>query len=121
MILAEIRAAMKIFVRLLTLLTLMGQARADILTDIFDPPAHFKGTVGYVQANHFVLVNQQAEYLRVFLQPGKFLPPSIVPGMVIEFSAREDANKFLRLESIDGVQTPDGQMVPVVVPGETHK
>lgn len=117
--LAEIRAAMKMFVRLLMLLTLMGQAHADLIRDIIDPPGHFKGTVGYVQSNHFVLVNQKAEYLRVFLQPGKFLPPSIVPGMVIEFSAREDANNFLRLESIDGVQTPDGQMVPVVVPGES--
>lgn len=111
---------MKMFVRLLMLLTLMGQAHADLLRDIFDPPGHYKGTVGYVQANHFILVNGNTEFLRVFLQPGKFLPPSITPGMVIEFSAREDANNYLRLESIDGVQTPNGDMVPVIVPGESN-
>ncbi len=105
---------MKMFVRLLTLATLMmGTAQADILTDIFDPPGHYKGTVGYVQANHFVLVSPDTQYLRIFVKQGEFVPPTISPGMMIECSARMDANNFLRLETIDGVQTPDGQMVPL--------
>ena len=112
---AEIRAAMKMFVRLLMLVTLMGTAQADILRDLFDPPGHYKGTVGYVEANHFVLVSPNAEFLRVFVKPGEFMPASISPGMIIECSARPDQNNFLRLETIDGVQTPDGQMVPLPV------
>ena len=114
---------MKMFVRFLMLGTLMGTPQADILTDIFNPPGHYKGTVGYVQANHFVLVSPNAEYLRVFVKPGEFIPPTIAPGMIIECSARPDQNNFLRLETIDGVQTPDGQMVPLPVttqPSATH-
>lgn len=109
---------MKMFVRLLMLVTLMGNAQADILRDIFDPPIHFRGTVGYVQANHFVLVSPNSEFTRVFVKQGDLIPASVVPGMVIEGSARLDANNFLRLETIEGVQTPDGQMLPIVAPNQ---
>ena len=107
---------MKMFVRLLMLVTLMGTANADVLRDIFDPPARLHGTVGYVQANHFVLVSPDAQYLRVFVKEGALIPSTLVPGMIIDCSARLDQNNFLRLETIDGVQTPNGQMVPVTAP-----
>ncbi len=107
---------MKMFVRLLMLFTLMGTAHADLIRDIFDPPGHYRGTVGYVQANHFILVSPDAQYLRVFVKPGELIPASIAPGMIVECSARMDANNFLRLETIDGVLTPNGQMIPMVVP-----
>ncbi|MBX3169739.1 MAG: hypothetical protein KF760_20215 [Candidatus Eremiobacteraeota bacterium] len=109
---------MKMLVRLLMLVTLMGTAQADILQDIFDPPVRCRGTVGYVQANHFVLVSPDAQYTRVFVKQGELIPSNIVPGMIIECSARLDANNFLRLETIDGVQTPNGQMVPIVAPNQ---
>lgn len=109
---------MKMFVRLFMLVSLMGTAHADLIRDIFDPPQRYRGTVGYVQANHFVLVYPDAQYTRVFVKPGDLIPSSIVPGMIIDCSVRPDANNFLRLETINGVQTPTGQMVPVVAPNQ---
>jgi len=107
---------MKMFVRFSLLLTLMGTANAGIL-DFLDPPEHLHGTVGYVQSNHFVLVSKDAQYLRVFTKTGMFVPPSIVPGMIVDCSARANGNNQLILESIDGVQAPNGDVVPVVLPG----
>lgn len=116
----EKQAVMKMLVRALMFLTLLGQANADIFNDIFDPPAHFKGTVSYVQPNHFVLVSPQAEYLRLFVKIGQFVPSTITPGMVVECTARQDETQVWRIESIDGVQTPAGDMVPVFVPGAVN-
>ena len=106
---------MKMFVRLSILLSLMGTANAGIL-DFLDPPEHLHGTVGYVQSNHFVLVSKDAQYLRVFTKTGMFVPPSIVPGMIVDCSARDNGNNQLILESIDGVQAPNGDVVPVSLP-----
>lgn len=107
---------MKMLVRLLMLGSLMGSAHADLIRDIFDPPLHCRGTVGYVQANHFIIVSPDAQYTRVFVKQGELIPASIAPGMIIDCSFRRDANNFYRLETIDGVQTPNGQMIPMVVP-----
>lgn len=112
---------MKMLVRLLMLVTLMGTAHADLIRDLFDPPVRCQGTVGYVQPNHFVLVSPDAQYLRVFVKQGELLPSSIVPGMMIQCSARVDENNLLRLETIDGMLTPTGQIAPVVSPPQSGK
>jgi len=105
---------MRILVRLMLALTLVSTAHAGILDWIF-PPHRIGGTVGYVQTNHFMLVSPDSQYLRVFLKPGEVMPSSIVPGMYIEGTVSETDNRII-LETLDGVKTPNGDLVPVVAP-----
>lgn len=106
---------MKTIVHLLLALTLMGTANADIL-DILFPPTRVGGTVGYVQTNHFMLVSSDNQYLRIFLKPGQVMPSTIVPGMWVTGTVRENDQQQVILETLDGVQAPNGEVVQPVAP-----
>ena len=108
---------MKIIVRLLLTLILVVPAHAGLLDFLF-PPTRIGGTVGYVQSNHFVLVTPENDYLRVFLKEGQIMPSTILPGMIITGTVTENDQKMVILETLDGVVTPAGDVVPVLAPNQ---
>ncbi len=110
---------MKAFVRILLALSMMGSAQAGVMQWLFGAPTPVQGTVGYVQANHFMLVSQDNQYLRIFLKEGQLMPSTIVPGMFVQASVYEDDRQFIILESLDAVQGPNGTVMPIMGPGGT--
>lgn len=111
---------MKMIVRLLLTLSLVSAAQAQVVDEvfrfIFGGATPIAGTVSYVQPNHFILVSGDNQFLRVFLKPGEIMPSSVVPGMIIQASVVEGDNQQIILESLDGVQSPTGQMMPLPAP-----
>lgn len=93
----------------------LAPANAQLLDFLF-PPTTVSGTVGYVQANHFMLVSKDNQYLRIFLKPGEFLPSTIVPGIVIAVGVRETEGQQLYLDRVYGMQGPNGDLVPITAP-----
>lgn len=115
---AEIRPAMKTIVRLLLALSLFGSAQAESILDWIFPPTRIGGTVGYVQTNHFMLVSPDNQYLRVFLKPGQIMPSTVVPGMYVTGTVTENDQQMVILETLDGVQSPSGELVPLTAPNQ---
>jgi hypothetical protein len=109
---------MKTIVPLLLALTLFGTAQAESILDWIFPPTRIAGTVGYVQTNHFMLVSPDNQYLRIFLKPGQIMPSTILPGMVITGTVTENDQRMVILETLDGVQSPTGEVVQPVAPNQ---
>jgi hypothetical protein len=104
---------MKSIIRLLLMVALMGPACADLLDPLFGVIT-VRGTVAYVQNNHFILVSKDNQYLRIFLRPGQMLPSGVVPGLVVTARISGDANDQSILESLEEILGPDGQPAPAL-------
>jgi hypothetical protein len=50
---------------------------------LFDNLIDLEGTVAAVQSNHFFLINERNEMVRVMLRPGQ-LTPDILPGLKVK-------------------------------------
>lgn len=108
-------AVTRFSIAVLLTLTTLAPASAGLLDFLF-PPTTVAGTVGYVQANHFMLVSKDNQYVRIFLQPGQYLPSTIVPGTNLVVDVRETEQHQLYLERVHGSLGPGGEIVPVMAP-----
>lgn len=109
---AELWRAMKPIVRLLvSFLLFVAPARADVF-DWLRGDVDVAGTVGYVQANHFMLVAPNNQMLRIFLEPGMMMPPGIMPGQYVFLKIHEGDDKLLYLSQMQAIQQPNGTLVP---------
>lgn len=95
----------------------LAPAHSQNLIEWLFPPPQVQGTVGYVQANHFMLVSKDNQFLRIYLQPNQAMPPTIVPGMFVVARVRnaqdQMKNSVVVLDRVEAVQGPTG-VTPVV-------
>lgn len=95
----------------LGLMFLVAPARADVF-DWLRGDVDVIGTIGYVQANHFMLVGPNNQMIRIFLEPGTMMPPGIMPGQNVIVKIHEGDGNVVYLTQMLGIQQPNGTVIP---------